>query len=412
MMKRTSIDPSRPRFPGERDGATRLHEPATSREGASAHGVQVPVTRERSASDRARDGRGRNAATKSTLRCATVLVAGLAMSGCDLVVMKPAGDVAIQQSQLIVYSTVLMLIIVLPVMLLIGFFAWYYRESNEKATYEPEWDHSISLEIVVWSLPLAIIICLAGLTWVATHRLNPYEPIRRLSASEPVFEDVEPLVVQVVALDWKWLFIYPEQGVAAVNEVAVPVDRPIEFNLTSARVMNSFYVPALAGQIYAMPGMQTELNAVMNEPGTYRGFSANYSGAGFSFMHFDLLGLDESGFEEWVADAEGSDQTLDARTFTALEEPSEKNPVTYYSDHTEDLWERIVNLCFQEGTLCRDDMMMVDALGGGGLEGLFMREAFADICSADDPVAFLRRFATEPPSSPLAQLTSPPVDQR
>ena len=225
-------------------------------------------------------------------------------------------------------------------------------------------------------------------------------------------DDVEPLVVQVVALDWKWLFIYPEQGVAAINEVAVPVDRPIEFHLTSTRVMNSFYVPALAGQIYAMPGMQTELNAVMNEPGVYRGFSANYSGSGFSFMHFDLHGLDAEGFDEWVAAAEGSDQSLDARTFAALEEPSEKHPVTYYSDHTEDLWDRIVNLCFREGTLCQDDMMMVDALGGGGLEGLHMREAFADICTADDPVAFLRRFATDPPSSPVAELTPRLVSQR
>ena len=360
--------------------------------------------------------RSRGTATKTRLRRAAVLGASLAMAGCDLVVMRPSGDVASQQSQLIVYSTVLMLIIVLPVMVAIAFFAWYYRESNDKARYEPDWDHSISLEIVVWTLPLAIIICLAGLTWVATHRLSPYEPITRLSATEPLAEGVEPLVVQVVALDWKWLFIYPEQRVAAINEVAVPLDRPIEFRLTSTRVMNSFYVPALAGQIYAMPGMQTELNAVMNEPGTYHGFSANYSGSGFSFMHFDLLGLDESGFDEWVAAAEQSERSLDARTFTALEEPSEKHPVTFYRDHAEDLWERVVNLCFEEGTLCQDDMMMVDALGGGGLEGLTMREAFADICTADDPVAFLRRFATAPPAdlpaSPLAELTPPLVGQR
>ena len=369
-------------------------------------------------SDLARPLGGRNAATKRAPRRATVplaaLAASLAMGGCDMVVMAPSGDVASQQSQLIVYSTVLMLIIVLPVMAAIAFFAWYYRESNEEARYEPDWDHSISLEIVVWTLPLAIIICLAGLTWVATHRLNPYEPITRLTADEPVEEGVEPLVVQVVALDWKWLFIYPEQGVAAVNEMAVPVNRPIEFHLTSTRVMNSFYVPALAGQIYAMPGMQTELNAVMNEPGVYHGFSANYSGSGFSFMHFDFHGLDAGGFDEWIAAAEGSEQILDARTFVELEQPSEKHPVTYYSDHVDDLWERVVNLCFKEGTLCQDDMMMVDALGGGGLEGLRMREAFADICTADDPVAFLRRFATAPPppASPIDEFTASLVSQR
>ena len=265
---------------------------------------------------------------KKFLQLATILAATLVATGCDLVVMKPSGDVAAQQSQLIVYSTVLMLIIVLPVMLLIAFFAWYYRESNEKASYEPDWDHSISLEIVVWSLPLAIIICLAGLTWVATHRLNPYEPITRLSPTEQVAEDVEPLVVQVVALDWKWLFIYPEQGVAALNELAVPVDRPVEFQLTSTRVMNSFYVPALAGMIYAMPGMQTELNAVMNKAGKYRGFSANYSGSGFSHMHFDLHGLETSEFDKWIANARRERSTARRPDFrlaraTQREEPGD-----------------------------------------------------------------------------------------
>ncbi len=323
----------------------------------------------------------------------TLALAGTAvLAGCDLVVMKPTGDVALQQSQLIVYSTVLMLIIIIPVMLLTIFFAWNYRASNKEARYEPDWDSSISLEIVVWAMPLAIVICLAGLTWVATHRLNPYTDITRITADKPVPDDVEPLQVQVVALDWKWLFIYPEQGVAAVNEMAAPVDRPIEFHLTSTDVMNSFYVPALAGMIYAMPGMQTELNAVMNKPGVYDGFSANYSGAGFSFMNFDFHGLSQGDFDQWIEKVRGSDKKLDAETFVELERPSEKVPVIYYAEHDEGLWDSVLNLCFVPGALCKDDMMMVDALGGGGLAGLELRDSFADICSADDPVDFLTRI--------------------
>ncbi|MEM9222577.1 MAG: ubiquinol oxidase subunit II [Pseudomonadota bacterium] len=314
--------------------------------------------------------------------------AGL-LGGCNLVVMNPSGDVAQQQSELIIYSTVLMLIVILPVILLTLFFAFYYRSSNKSARYEPEWSHSISLEIVIWSVPLAIIICLAGLTWVATHRLNPYDPLRRISAEQPIDESVKPMLVQVVALDWKWLFIYPEYGVASVNQAAAIVDRPIEFQITSTTVMNSFYVPALAGMIYAMPGMQTELNAVFNEDGTYDGFSSNYSGAGFSQMRFTFDALDADGFDEWVKTVKTGAKTLDRDTFISLDQPSIDHPVTYYNGVEDGLWDLIVNLCTDHGTLCQNDMMMVDALGGGGLDGLFMRTAFAGICSADDAAAFL-----------------------
>ncbi|MEM8760993.1 MAG: ubiquinol oxidase subunit II, partial [Pseudomonadota bacterium] len=182
-------------------------------------------------------------------RLVCILGASL-LAGCEMVVLDAPGDVAAQQGELIVYSTVLMLIVIVPVMALTVFFAWRYREDNKEATYEPEWNHSISLEIVVWSVPLAIIICLAGLTWVATHRLDPYQPLRRISADIPINADVRPMEVLVVALDWKWLFIYPEYGIATVNEAAAIVDRPIEFKLTSTTVMNAFYVPALSGMIY------------------------------------------------------------------------------------------------------------------------------------------------------------------
>ena len=213
------------------------------------------------------------------------------LGGCDFVVLAPAGDVAIQQRDLVVISTVLMLIIVLPVMALTIFFAWRYRQSNTAAPYEPEWDHSTQLELVIWSAPLLIIICLGALTWMGTHLLDPYRSLGRIAADKPIESKDASLNVEVVALDWKWLFIYPDYGVAAVNELAAPVDRPIRFRITASSVMNSFYIPALAGQIYAMPGMETKLHAVANKAGTYRGFSANYSGAGFSGMHFEFKSL-------------------------------------------------------------------------------------------------------------------------
>lgn len=321
-------------------------------------------------------------------RCLAVLTGLLALSGCDLVVLSPSGDVAAQQGDLIVYATVLMMIVILPVMALTVFFAYKYRSDNKEASYEPDWDHSISLEIVVWSVPLAIIICLAGLTWVATHRLDPYSDLTRISADEPVDPTVEPLEIQVVSMDWKWLFIYPQHGVATVSEAAVIVDRPVEFKITSATVMNAFYVPAMAGMIYAMAGMETELNAVMNEPGTYEGISANYSGNGFSYMDFELKSLDADGFAAWVETVKtGSRGRLDRPTYVDLEFPTIDHPVVYFDGVEEGLWERIVNLCPGEEDLCLNDMMMVDALGGGGIDGLFNRELYRGLCSADDPEA-------------------------
>lgn len=311
--------------------------------------------------------------------------ATLALSGCNLVVMNPAGDVASQQADLIVYATVLMLIVIVPVLALTVFFAVKFRSDNEDATYEPEWDHSVSLEIVVWSVPLAIIIMLAGLTWVATHRLDPYEDLPRITAEKAIDPNVAPLQVQVVAMDWKWLFIYPEYNIATVNEMAVIVDRPVELKLTSANVMNAFYVPDMAGMIYAMAGMETELNGVINFEGSYEGFSSHYSGAGFSKMRFDVLALDESGFDDWSANVADSSQPLDRRNFVELDQPSIDDEVAYYGSVEDGLWTRILNMCVGDDELCMNDLMMVDALGGGGIEGLYNRELYRGLCTADDP---------------------------
>ena len=292
------------------------------------------------------------------------------LSGCDWVVMKPHGDIAAQQAQLVVTSTLLMLLIIVPVIALTLIFAWRYRHSNTEATYTPDWDHSTRLELIIWGAPLLIIIALGAITWISTHKLDPYRPLDRISAERAVPADVKPLVVQVVALDWKWLFVYPEQGIATVNELAAPVDRPIQFQITSSNVMNAFYVPELAGMVYAMPGMETKLHAVINHPGRYQGLSANYSGAGFSNMRFQFLGLSDADFDRWVADARAQDKALDRAGYLALEQPSQREPVRRYGRVEPGLYGAIVNRCADSAKMCLNQMMAIDAAGGTGKAGL------------------------------------------
>lgn len=278
-----------------------------------------------------------------------------------MVVLNPSGDIAAQQGQLIVVSTLLMLLIIVPVIALTIFFAWRYRKSNTAAKYDPDWDHSTQLELVIWGAPLLIIIALGLITWISTHKLDPYRPLDRLDANRPISAAAEPLTIEVVALDWKWLFIYPEQGIATVNELATPIDVPVRFKITASTVMNSFYIPALAGQIYAMPGMETQLNAVINEPGVFDGFSSNFSGAGFSHMRFKYHGMDVADFDKWVKDAKQKGQILDRAVYTELEKPSEREPVRYYGKVAPDLYQAILNRCVVEGTPCMNKTMHDDA---------------------------------------------------
>jgi cytochrome o ubiquinol oxidase subunit 2 len=273
------------------------------------------------------------------------LIPAALLSGCDMVVLHPFGAVAAQQGHLIVVSTLLMLLIVVPVLALIFLFAWRYRESNAKATYSPDWDHSTGLELVIWAAPLLIIIALGAVTWINTHTLDPYRPLRRLDATHPIPAGVKPLTVEVVALDWKWLFIYPDLGIATVNELAAPVDVPINFKITSSSVMNSFYIPALAGQIYAMPGMQTELSAVINRAGEYEGFSANYSGAGFSGMRFKFHGVSQNEFDHWVRTVRADGRPLGNEDYMQLEKPTEREPVHRYSTVANGLYDAILEQC-------------------------------------------------------------------
>jgi cytochrome o ubiquinol oxidase subunit II len=293
----------------------------------------------------------------------------LLLGGCDMVVLSPSGYIAAQQRDLLISSTLIMLVIVLPVMLLTAFFAWRYS-AKRKARYDPEWSHSANLELLIWAAPLMIIICLSALTWVSTHLLDPFRPLERIGERRPIAPNTTPLEVEVVALDWKWLFIYPQYGIATVSHAAAPVDRPINFRLTSQSVMNAFYVPALAGMIYAMPGMRSQLHAVMNLPGDYEGFSANYSGHGFSGMRFRFHGLDQADFDVWIAKARIDGLPMLGRPeYLELAEPSENVPPTSFSAVDPELFERIVNRCVEEGRLCMDQMMALDAEGGTGFAG-------------------------------------------
>jgi cytochrome o ubiquinol oxidase subunit 2 len=296
------------------------------------------------------------------------------LGGCDLVVFNPSGDVARQQGDLILWSTGLMLLIIVPVMVLIVLFAWRYRASNKEAEYKPDWDHSIMLELVIWSAPLLIIIALGALTWTSTHLLDPYRPLGRLSPTQAVKASDRPLEVDVVSLDWKWLFIYPEQGVATVNELVVPVGRQVKFRLTSSSVMNAFYVPAMAGMIYTMPGMETKLHAVLNRPGQFPGMSSNYSGAGFSHMRFVTHSVDDAGFARWVSEAKTAKMPLDTATYLKLEKPSEKVPPMRFGGVENGLFERIVQMCPDPKRPC-DSHGMGHGMGHGGQPGVNNREA-------------------------------------
>jgi cytochrome o ubiquinol oxidase subunit 2 len=289
------------------------------------------------------------------------ICSGTLLAGCDMVLLNPSGDVAAQQGHLIVVATVLMLLIVVPVIAATLLFAWRYRQSNREATYAPDWDHSLQLELLIWSAPLLIIIALGAVAWITTHTLDPFRPLERIAAGRTVPAQSRPLEVEVVALDWKWLFIYPEQGIAAVNELAAPVDVPIHFDITSESVMNSFFIPALAGQIYAMPGMQTQLNAVINRPGQYEGFSANYSGEGFSGMHFTFSGMSWADFDRWVQATKAASAELNRDAYLALARPSENEPVRHYGAVAPDLYDAIVNRCVQPGRPCMRDMRAMGA---------------------------------------------------
>ncbi|WON76197.1 cytochrome o ubiquinol oxidase subunit II [Serratia sp. UGAL515B_01] len=265
----------------------------------------------------------------------SLITATVMLSGCNMVLMNPKGAIGVEQRTLILTAIGLMLIVVIPVIVMAFAFAWKYRASNKEAKYTPNWSHSNKIEAVVWTIPIIIIVILGTITWKTTHDLDPFKPI---------VTDKKPMTIEVMSLDWKWLFIYPEQGIATVNELAFPKDVPIEFKITSNSVMNSFFIPQLGGQIYAMAGMQTKLHLIGNEAGKYDGISSSYSGHGFSGMKFTAIVTPSEGdFEQWVAKVKESQNTLNTiNDFNELAKPSENNPVEYFSSVKPNLFKETI----------------------------------------------------------------------
>ena len=226
-----------------------------------------------------------------------------------------------------------MLVVVVPVILATLIFAWWYRSSNTRASHSPDQSYEGRVEFVVWSIPTLTVILLSGVIWIGSHQLDPRAPIPGQS---------EPLHVDVVALDWKWLFIYPDQGVAAVNQLVIPAGTPVEFRLTSATVMNSFFVPQLGGQIYAMGGMTTHLSLLADKPGEYPGFSANFSGDGFSEMRFVVRSVPPGDFDAWLRQVRGAGSPLDDAGYAELAKPSKAVPPTTWRSVQRRLFEHIL----------------------------------------------------------------------
>ena len=261
---------------------------------------------------------------------AAVLVASCQQTG----VLDPQGPIASAEQLLLLNSTAIMLVVVLPVILATLGFAWWYRSSNARASRSLDESFEGRAEFVVWSIPALIVILLGGVIWIGSHQLDPRAPIPA---------NAEPLQVEVVALDWKWLFIYPEQGVATVNQLVIPAGTPVHFRLTSATVMNSFFVPQLGSQIYTMGGMTTHLNLLAYEPGEYPGFSANFSGDGFAEMRFIAKAVPAGDFNAWVAKARGTGSALDDASYAVLAKPSIAVPPGTYRSVAPNMFERIID---------------------------------------------------------------------
>ncbi|MBH0062266.1 ubiquinol oxidase subunit II [Pseudoalteromonas sp. NZS71] len=260
----------------------------------------------------------------------------LALSGCKGGILDPKGQIGIDEKNLIIIATVLMLLVVVPVIVMTLYFAWKYRNTQTHEIYAPKWAHSNKIEAAVWAVPIVIVIILGVITWVSTQELDPYKPIEGKG---------KHLTVEVVSLNWKWLFIYPEQGIATVNELVFPANVPVEYKITSESTMNSFFIPQLGSQIYSMAGMETKLHLIANEPGTFKGFSANYSGAGFTGMKFNAIATPtQAGFDKWVSDvkANSSANNLTHANYVELAKASENNPVAYYGKVDDGLFHTIV----------------------------------------------------------------------
>ncbi|MEO5843808.1 MAG: ubiquinol oxidase subunit II [Caldimonas sp.] len=260
--------------------------------------------------------------------------APLLLAGCQAALLDPRGPVGRAEKLILINSMAIMLAIVVPTIIATLVFAWWFRASNKRARYLPTWAFSGRIELVVWAIPVMVVLLLGGVTWLSSHDLDPARPLSR---------DGKALGIQVVSLDWKWLFIYPDQRVAVVNELVVPAGMPLHFTLTSASVMNTFFVPQLGSMIYTMNGHATQLHLRADDPGTYHGLSGHFSGDGFSDMNFKVRALPAEQFDAWLALTRAAGRSLDAASYAKLMQQSvEPNPVLFSSVET-GLFDRIVH---------------------------------------------------------------------
>ncbi len=251
----------------------------------------------------------------------TVVISSIALAACQPAILDPQGFVGSSEKTILIDSLAIMLAIVVPTVVATLAFAWWFRASNVKATYLPSWAYSGRIELIVWGIPLLVIMLLGGVAWIGSHELDPAKP---LASNTP------PLEVQAVSLDWKWLFIYPDQRVASVNRLVVPAGVPIHFSLTSASVMNAFFIPQLGGMIYTMNGMTTQLNLQADVPGTFRGLSSHYSGDGFSGMHFEVQAMPAEQFTAWVGTTHNAGPVLNSQSYSELaRQSSDTKPFTF-----------------------------------------------------------------------------------
>jgi cytochrome o ubiquinol oxidase subunit 2 len=261
-----------------------------------------------------------------------VIAAVAALRSSSFAVLNPKGEVAQQERNLLIFGTLLSLFVVLPVFAMTIFIAWKYRAGNKRAKYRPDWNHSAIAETVWWVVPIILITILSVITWRTSHALDPYRPL---------VSDKQPLTIQVVALDWKWLFLYPEQQIASLNYVQFPAGTPVNFEITADAPMNSFWIPELGGQIYAMPGMSTQLHLMAADTGDFNGSSANISGQGFAGMKFIARASSQADYESWINSVRQSPRQLMQEDYDNLAKPSESNPVAYFSAVEPGLYSKI-----------------------------------------------------------------------
>lgn len=271
------------------------------------------------------------------------------LNGCsDLVLMHPKGDIGLEERKLILIAFALMLTIVIPVIIMTIIFSVKYRASNIKnIRYDPNWDKSKTIELILWIIPIIIITVLSVLTWKSTHKLDPKKPI--ISSTSDL------IIIDVIALDWKWLFIYPQYNIAVINELTVPVNVPIQFNITSNSIMNAFFIPQLGSQIYAMAGMKTQLFLIANTPGIYKGISSNFSGQGFSGMKFTVnTTQNELEFHEWICKVKISQNHIsNMNDYEELAKPSKFHPIIYFSYVKPDLFYAVINKFMGHNKHCK-----------------------------------------------------------